>query len=175
MSEVAEVVESTIDKVLERVDLIASKLGIAAQEVWKFTVAAKLVEARRDLWKSGLLALMLLPFWGWTVHVATMRIPHEIESRSTMGSLPCQVETTPSKDGKLNYWYMCGGGASISLPPEDKGVSPLGWIFVVTGVMTAIAGLTVACMSVEGIVNALADAHTAEYDAYQDLISDWRD
>lgn len=175
MNEATEMIQSTIDKVLERVDLVASKLGIAAKEVWRFSVAAKLVEARRDLWKSALLGLLLLPFWGWTTRVATMRIPHDMEGRSTMGSLPCQVTTTPSKDGNLGYWYMCGGAVSLSLPPEDKGVSQIGWLFVVSGVITAIAGLAVACLSVEGVINALADAHTAEYDAYQDLISDWQD
>ena len=45
MSETTELVQATIDKVVERVDKLAAKMGIAAAEVWRFTVTAKVIRA----------------------------------------------------------------------------------------------------------------------------------
>lgn len=174
-----ELIESTIGKVLERVDLVAAKLGIAAKEVWRFTVTAKLVGARRDLWKSALLALVSLPFWGWSLHVARMSIPHDIEQVASeymaIDHVPCYK--VDAKGLECEVPGDCQNYVSKEGPEKtvDKGTSNIGWAFVISGIILFFVGLLVLICAVSGLIDALADAKTAEYDAYQDLISDWRD
>ena len=183
MSDTTEVVQTTINKVLERIDLLASKLGIAATEVWKFTVINERVTARRDLWKSALLVLVMLPFWGWSLFVVTKPIPHEIVQNypagpsvgwSATSAVPCDSAITAKGTTGVCRIYSTD-------PPEetqkleDKGISPNGWLLIVTAVATFLLGLGIVIESVGGVLNALAYAKTAEYEAYKNLISDWKD
>lgn len=180
MTEVSEVVESTIDKVLDRVDRIAAKLGIAAREVWRFAVTAKVVEAKRDVAKYGALILVSFLLWGWAARVAVMKLPHEIKSIPYTyivpgDRMPCdQVGVVNGKQVVLHE--QCWQNKQVEkVRTEDQGVSNFGWMFLVSGIACALVGLGLAITSISGVIDGLAAAKTAEYDAYQDLIYDWKD
>jgi hypothetical protein len=185
MSDTTEVVQTTINKVLERVDLLASKLGIAATEVWKFTVINERVTARRDLWKSALLVLVMLPFWGWSLFVVTKPIPHEIVQNypagwavgwSATSAVPCDSAGTIATKGTTDVCRINSTDPHEETQKlEDKGISLNGWLLIVTAVATFLIGLGIVIESVGGVLNALAYAKTAEYEAYKNLISDWKD
>lgn len=176
MSDTTEVIQSTIDKVLERVDLLAAKLGIAAKEIWRFSVTAKVVEAKRDLAKSAALMIIPIIFWGWSIHVLTMKIPHDIQTRIEMiAGDPKPCDQIGILNGKQVIMHeQCWPNVPKTVT-EDKGVSNIGWLFVFSGILAGLGGLGLAGESVSGAINAIASAKTAEYDAYQDLIYDWKD
>lgn len=180
MSETTEVIESTVEKVIQRIDGLADKLGIAAKEIWRFSVAAKAVEARRDLAKSAALLVVPLVLWGWSLHVALSAIPHDVESEMYQTfeqsvTLPCdQVATVDGKQTVLHE--QCWNNApKEKTRTTDKGISGVGWLLVASGFMGALVGLGIAGRAIAGVIDALAAAKKVEYDAYQDLISDWRD
>src|SRR5690242_2015041 len=101
MSDTTELVQSTIDKVLQRVDLLAAKLGIAAGEVWRFSVTAKAVEARADIAKYAALFLIPLVLWGWSIHILRMPVLHDYDT--TMSYQITQGEPKPCDQiGKVN-------------------------------------------------------------------------
>jgi hypothetical protein len=178
MSDTAGVIQSTIDKVLERVDQLAAKLGIAAKEIWRFSVSAKVVEAKRDLAKSAALILITFIAWGWAGHVACMKIPHDIQQESDHYAwAPClQIPTTNGKGQIVGYAMQCGDAQPTQKTTTvDKGLSDNGWILIISGIVAFIFGLFIAVWSIEGVLNAWASLHTADYDAYQSLLDDWRD
>jgi hypothetical protein len=77
MGEMAEVVQGTIKELLERLDALAAKLGITAEYVWKFTVSARIAEAKRDLLVgfSYLLGPILTWLYAWAIW--NSNLPHD--------------------------------------------------------------------------------------------------
>jgi len=188
MSDTHELIDSTIEKVLTRVDTLAEKLGIAAKEVWRFTVTAKMVEAKRDLYSA--IAYMSLPLilWTWAAHVVMHSIPHDQEQVMVHKSVYTPIiPATPDKSGYATVTCSSNGpcvssGSGLYQQtqedtPEmiDKGLGFAGWLLILSAVICACLGLAFAYDAVDELFGALASAKTAEYDAYQDLISDWKD
>jgi hypothetical protein len=172
MTEIADVMQGTIDQMLTRIDSLAAKLGIAATQVWGFTVKAKLVDARRELIKSA--ALLALPIFllCWTLHIATMHIPHERKTEMAYKSEYRPCDQVAVVDGKQQVMHeQCQ--MQSQEPHEIEGdISSVGFILIASGVAALIAAFAFAASGIGGIIDALADSKTAEYDAFQDLLSD---
>lgn len=168
---------TTVDKILGRLDVLAAKLGVAAKEIWRFSVSAKVVEAKSNLAKSFGLLLLAVIFTGWATRVAFMKIPHETRQEPTYAQTnwePC----TQTQDGHvhtLGNCYMEMHEEKPILTTVDDGISNYGYGLLISGGVAGILAFFFWTCSVEGIIDALADLHTTEYDAYQDIIYDWKD
>jgi hypothetical protein len=165
MRETTEVVQSVVDKVLQRVDAVASKLGLAATQVWGFTVKANIVNAKRDITNHSALMLVAFVLFGWSFHVVKNPTPHELRKEVSYSQTACPP----------NYpmGYQCQSSTERLVPDGD--ISSIGWALIISSIVTAIAGLLVASCAVEGIVDGISCLYTADYDAYKDLIYDWKD
>jgi hypothetical protein len=181
MSETTEMVTGAVSELMTRLDAIAEKLGIAAEYVWKFTVMAKIVEAKRDFAKSAAIALLVFLFWGWAIHVALMTIPHEF-------SAEIAYETTTTPSPCTQYWNdgikghtptplqgTCMGSTQKPVDRKvDKGISSQGFAYVISGIVFALLGIIVLCVSVGGMIDGLAGMKKAEADAFESLLYDLR-
>jgi hypothetical protein len=169
VGEATELVQSTIDKMLERVDALAQKLGLAATQIWGFTVKANIVNAKRDIATAAAFLIVPALLCGWSIHVLRMRLPHEthVSIAHTYAMRPCPAGAT------------CWGGnyqVEAETPvTEDKGLETEGWLLAVSGLLTAIAAIITACCAVTALIEAISCIYTAEYDAYKDLIYDLKD
>jgi len=181
MSETGEIVKGTIAQIAERLDALAAKLGIAAENIWRFTVAAKVVEAKRDFAKFAAEILLVALLFGWAGHVARMKLPHdistEVHTNQIQTSYSCKryFRATPTAEIRI-LDATCLKADSITVPvPLDHGLSIAGWIYVATVIICAILGLISLIDAVQGMIYSIAAVKTAEYDAFQDLLSDLKD
>ena len=74
-------------EVLKRFDAIATKLGTTAERVWQFSVAAKAVEARRDIQHGFSEFLFVALMWGWSLFIYSTKLPVEGQFQSHPGDL----------------------------------------------------------------------------------------
>lgn len=166
MSDATEVVKDVVHQVIERVDALAVKLGIAGAQIWTFTVHAKVIEAKRDLWNAASGLLLVLLVWGWALHVATMKLPHISEKEYSSSQMTSFLDS----QGRQACCVL-----SQATPVEkDEGLSDAGQLLVGSGIVTALFGIFIACMSVSGIIDAIADSQKTEYSAFEDLMIDLR-
>lgn len=181
----ADVAGTVLGGVLARLDLLAEKLGIAAGQLWKFAVKAKIVEAQRDMLKTAVLLLVPFVLWGWALHVSRMHLPHDFKMmyvetrRETPTPCPTGVQGYILKGGSWTTVAPAGGCVSVVTAPdekkEDQGLSTTGWFYTASAIIATILGLIFLCGSLRDMIDAFARIHTAEYDAFQDLLSDLSD
>lgn len=164
--------EKAMQEVLNRLDAVAKKLGVAATEVWRFTVKAKMVEAYRDLVSNVVLLLVPVILFAWVGHVSHMQIPHDTQFH--------QESTTYMSSG---YFTCSSGGSCTTTAPvpvkqpaytEDKGISNVGWAYVVSAIICAVAALIFLFRFLTNIVSSAAAIQTAEYRAFTDIIDQLR-
>lgn len=173
-------ITTTIDKVLERLDVLAEKLGIAAKEIWRFSVAAKVTEAKSNLAKAVLKVIFAILFTGWATHVAFTKIPHKTHQETAFAQSAWHEELCPESGNKKRaviIWGNCFASDTpqkIGVTTVDDGLSDYGIGLAVSGLVAGIFAFFYWVVSIEEIIDALADLHTTEYDAYQDIIDDWK-
>lgn len=153
MSDTTQLIEGTVDKMLERLDALTGKLGIAASELWGYTVKAMIVNAKRDMVQA--IALLFIPaiLVGWAVHVKNMTLPHEMQHIRGLSQVP--------------------GGQSLRETEEvrDNGLAAEGYFYAATAFGCVLVSLVWVGAAVSDVIHAQARQHTAEYDAYRNLIS----
>jgi len=187
MAETNEIVQSVIDKITTGAEKLAEKLGVAVAElgkvaakVWVFSVTAKMANAKAKMAKSAALLLLPVFLFGWSLHIVLMPIPHEVHishdyEQKQSDPRPCdQVGTLNGKQTILHE--QCWQTINVPVEHKDIGdVSTSGWLLVASGFIALIAGLIFLAIAIEGLIDGYAATKTAEYDAYQDLIYDWKD
>lgn len=182
MSETVEVVKGAVSELMTRLDALAAKLGIAAEYIWKFTVTAKVVEAKRDFAKSAASVLLAFVFWGWAIHVAFMAIPHDISSEPSYETISTPTPCTQFwQDGIKGHAPKPLQGTCMQQTQKpapdrkiDHGISNQGYAYVVSGILFTLLGVLAICLSVGGMIDALASVKTAEADAFDSLLYDLR-
>lgn len=159
--DMTEVIPGTIDKVLTRIDKIADKLGIAAKEVWRFTLAAKAVEAKRRFAQAVPLLIMALVAGGWSLHIATMKLPHKIEHKLIAPD-------------NFFVWDKHTPPPLPTYVDDDKGLSEEGVGLIGSGVLTGLVGFMMFGSAISTMIDAVASLKTIEYDSYREIVTDWK-
>lgn len=157
-----------MQEVLKRVDALATKLGIAAENVWAFTVKATTVKAKVNLYRS--IAFLIIPalLFGWAGHIATTKLPHDIHHYGISSN--CHASSVA--DARNNTWVTCENSDPVE---EDRGLSDLGQALALSGIITGLLGFVFSIVGVSAIFSAVQDIHTVESDAYHDILCDFMD
>lgn len=121
-------VTKTIKDIVDRLGTIAQKLGIAAGEVWAFSVKAKVVNAKRDYMVGIAEFLWPAALWGVALY--------------------------------LCFGVKWQGDALYALVPST--------------VLLGIIGLACIWDAIVTMINARAAEQTAENDAFQALVNEFR-
>jgi hypothetical protein len=157
MSEVKDAVNGTVESLLNR---LAEKLGTTVDAIWKFSVMAKAVEAKRDVLKGLGLLFVVLVLWTASACVALMKMSHEtyVETQSPVAI--CDFAS-------CKY---------VQPPPteKDRGLADRAYLYIAIAAALAGIGLVTACAAGNTIIDALASAKTTEADALSDLLYDLR-
>ena len=163
----AEEIGNVITEVLARLDALAQKLGIAAEQIWGFAVKAKLVQAKRDILNVAAVLPLILALFGWSLHVAWMKLPHDLVSHVEGGG----YSTAPIvANGQIIGWQQ--STIPLVTTTVDRGLTSEGVAYVVSGFVCLLAGLITGILIAQGAIDAAARLKTAEYDAYQEILSD---
>lgn len=72
MADEKKITESVID----RIDALTQKLGVASEKVWAAMVTAQAVNAKRDAAVCWLWMMAGFVMWGWTAYVSFANLPH---------------------------------------------------------------------------------------------------
>jgi hypothetical protein len=176
--EAGEMIQDGIRGLVSRLDVLAGKLGIAAEHIWTFTVTAMAVDARRDLAKSAALSFVPILLFGWSLHVGFSRIPHEQKDVSQQVAVefrPCdQIGTVNGIQQVLHE--QCGVNSIVQPARQvDGDISSTGWLLIGSGFLAAIIGVFILGIAVAGMIDAIANIKTVEYDAFHDLLDTIRE
>lgn len=140
------------------------KLDISSEETWQLIVAAKLVNARRDLIKALALLLIPLAFWGCAIHVYRMKIPHEIVTN---------YKPTPHDCFTENGITLCDTWTPTADGTKEGGPTDEGWELILSAIIFALVGSLIAVIAVAQAIDAYASMRTAEYDAWQSIADEF--
>lgn len=148
MSDTTELVDKFGMELFKRLDVIAEKLGIAATEIWKFSLKARVAQLKGGLREAIIWTIVPVIFLCASLHIYRTPLSHEIETKTVSRSVSSSSLCLQSSNG-VALWGDCATGAPKVTPQEvtpekiieDKGLTTEGWLKAILGVLLGVIGL----------------------------------